>query len=529
MAAARAPGRTPEGPPRQDTIGLMKLLPLAGVPLLLLAPAAASAQASPPGEAYHHFLLGRHLETEGAIDDAVKEYQRAAALDSSSAEILAQLAALYARQDRAREAVEAADAALRLAPRNTEANRVLGFVYASRAGVDSGSGPLEGEAAAYASKAATHLEAARRLDRMPDSSLEMTLARVYLRTGAADKAVPGLGRLVEAEPEPDAVALLAEAYEDSGRGADAASLLESAVSSQPGFLSSLAQLYERQERWEEAASAYEKAIQRNPRNADLKTRMAVALLSSGNAANRDRAVELLEQARQASPAEPRTLYLLSQAQRIAGRLERAEETARLLMQVAPSLAAGPLALAQALAGRRQDAEAMAVLQDAVARFPDDLSVRFEMAAQLERQKRYPEAERQFREVIARDPQHGDALNYLGYMLADRGERLEEAIGFITRALQTDPDNGAYIDSLGWAYFKANRLDLAESHLRKAAERRLTSSVVQDHFGEVLYRLGRYDEAVAAWERALAGDRAEVDGAAIERKLRSARAKGKGRQ
>ncbi|RPJ76638.1 MAG: tetratricopeptide repeat protein, partial [Acidobacteria bacterium] len=359
---------------------------------------------------------------------------------------------------------------------------------------------------------------------------ELTLARVYLRTGAADKAVTVLNRLIETEPEQaEAVALLAEALEDAGRPADAVSLLEEAVRTQPAFMSPLAELYERQERWEDAAAAYEKAVVRNPRSAELKMRLAIALLSSGRAGGGGRALELLEPIREARPADPRVLYLVAQAQRTAGKLEAAEQTARVLITVAPSLVSGPYALAQILSDREQYAEAIKVLEEACTHFPQDVSLRFEMGAIYERQKRYAEAERQFRDVIARDPVHGPALNYLGYMLADRGEHLEEAIGFINRALQVEPDNGSYLDSLGWAYFKANRLDLAETTLRKAAAQRLTSSAVQDHLGELLFRLGRYDEAASAWERALAGDGAEVDGAAIQRKLQAARARGKGRR
>jgi tetratricopeptide (TPR) repeat protein len=110
------------------------------------------------------------------------------------------------------------------------------------------------------------------------------------------------------------------------------------------------------------------------------------------------------------------------------------------------------------------------------------------------------------------------------MLAERGERLDEAVKLIHRALEVDPNNAAYLDSLGWAYFKLDRMDLAEGHLRRAAEQMTTNSVVQDHFGDLLYKLGRYREAVEAWQRALAGDGADIERTAIERKLRQAREK-----
>jgi Flp pilus assembly protein TadD len=122
----------------------------------------------------------------------------------------------------------------------------------------------------------------------------------------------------------------------------------------------------------------------------------------------------------------------------------------------------------------------------------------------------------------RDPLNAQALNYLGYMLADRGRSLDEAVVLIERALQRDPRNPSYLDSLGWAYFRLGRLDLAERYLREAAASLVTNSVVQDHLGDVLFRLERVDEAIAAWRRALAGDGESIDRAAIEVKIKNAR-------
>ena len=70
--------------------------------------------------------------------------------------------------------------------------------------------------------------------------------------------------------------------------------------------------------------------------------------------------------------------------------------------------------------------------------------------------------------------------------------------YLKRALEIEPDNGSYLDSLGWAYFKADKLDLAEENLQRAADQLKTNSVVQDHYGDVLFKLGRFDEAIAAW-------------------------------
>jgi Tfp pilus assembly protein PilF len=129
-----------------------------------------------------------------------------------------------------------------------------------------------------------------------------------------------------------------------------------------------------------------------------------------------------------------------------------------------------------------------------------------------------------RRVLARDPQNAPALNYLGYMLAERGERLDESVTVVTQALQIEPENGSYLDSLGWAYFKAQKLDLAEEYLRRAAGQLKGNSVIQDHYGDVLSKLGRYDDAIAAWTLALAGDGDSIDRGDIDKKIKAAKQK-----
>ena len=115
-----------------------------------------------------------------------------------------------------------------------------------------------------------------------------------------------------------------------------------------------------------------------------------------------------------------------------------------------------------------------------------------------------------RDLIARDPMDANALNSLGYMLAERGDRLDEAVTLLQRALKIEPGNPSYLDSLGWAYFQQGRLDLADPPLTEAAGKLKTNSVVQDHLGDLRFKQQRFADAAAAWERALAGDGQSID-------------------
>ena len=156
---------------------------------------------------------------------------------------------------------------------------------------------------------------------------------------------------------------------------------------------------------------------------------------------------------------------------------------------------------------------------------------FLRGANFERDKRYPEAEEQFKKVLASDPEHASALNYLGYMLADQNMKLEEAFGYIKRAVDLDPTNGAYLDSLGWAYFRLGKFELAEENLLKASQKINTDPTVHDHLGDLYQKTGRLKLAATNWERALTEWNrtiaAEVDPAdpvRVQKKLDSAKMK-----
>jgi tetratricopeptide (TPR) repeat protein len=127
---------------------------------------------------------------------------------------------------------------------------------------------------------------------------------------------------------------------------------------------------------------------------------------------------------------------------------------------------------------------------------------FLLGAIFERQKKYEQAEEEFRKVLNVNPRNGSALNYYGYMLADRGIRLEEAAGMIKRALADDPNNAAYQDSLGWAYFKQDRLDDAEALLRQAITREGHDPTILSHLGDVYARMGKDSLAEAQWQKSL---------------------------
>jgi tetratricopeptide (TPR) repeat protein len=466
------------------------ILPSLLVCSMFAAPAAAgqAAATAPATDAAYYFILGRHLEGEGKIDEAIAAHKRAIEIDPQSAELHAELAGLYARQDNGVDALREAEAALARDAGNGEANRIIGTVYAEYAERNT---PLKGgdDVSTYPARAIAAFEQA--LEDGSDISVDYMLGRLYLQTGAFTKSIPLLKRVVESQPAlVEASILLSTAQEGAGQADAAVETLEVLLRENPGSYRAqirIAEIRENQENWVAAAEAYSKAQTMNPR-APLSTRRAVALLSAGRAAEaRDVAQAAIGSARPEGK-DPVLLYLLAESQRVLRDLDAAHATAQKILSANP-----------------EDVRGLHV-----------------MSLILQDKGDIPGAERTLRSLIARDPLDANALNSLGYMFAERGERLEEAVTLVERALKVDPGNPSYLDSLGWAYFKQGRVDLADSALSEAAGKLHTSSVVQDHLGDLRFKQKRYGDAIAAWEKALAGDGQSLDRAAVEKKIREAR-------
>jgi tetratricopeptide (TPR) repeat protein len=163
---------------------------------------------------------------------------------------------------------------------------------------------------------------------------------------------------------------------------------------------------------------------------------------------------------------------------------------------------------------------------------EDRTYMFFLRGELaERQKHMEPAEQYFRQALDLDPANAMTLNYLGYMLADKGLRLPEALKMVKKAVDQDPVNGAYLDSLGWVYFKMGEYELAEDNLRQAVNRDQTDPTVHEHLGDLYEKTGRIRLAAAQWELSLdeyqkssPADVEPGDVAKVQKKLEGARVK-----
>lgn len=155
---------------------------------------------------------------------------------------------------------------------------------------------------------------------------------------------------------------------------------------------------------------------------------------------------------------------------------------------------GVLTKAQILRDADRVGQAVAVLEAADRDLPDTVEIKYELAMLYERQDRVADLERLLRQVIALDPDHAHAYNALGYTLADRNQRLPEALDLITQALELAPNDPFILDSMGWVKFRMGDQAAAAEYLRRAYSTRPEADIAA-HLAEVLWSQGKRDQAV----------------------------------
>jgi predicted Zn-dependent protease len=248
----------------------------------------------------------------------------------------------------------------------------------------------------------------------------------------------------------------------------------------------------------------------------------------------DKAVEVARKAVEANPKDRDLKLILAGELTDLGKTDEGLTIARSLLANTPEDRTVWLALAQMYTRLRRWKDADDALAKAGAlttKQEDRIYLLFLKGEVAERQKHDEPAEQLFRQILDLDPANAMTLNYLGYMLADKGIRLPEALKMIRKAVEEEPMNGAFLDSLGWVYFKMGEYELAEGNLRQAVERDRSDPTVHDHLGDLYEKTGRIRLAAQQWELSLAqyaksapADVEPADVAKVQRKLEGARVK-----
>ncbi len=520
------------------------------------APSAPSAPAAPAAAAsddragaYYNFAMGRlYAEMAGAQGNreyasrAVKYYQEALKLAPNVAIVADELTELYLHLNRLADAIAVAEDMLKKDPDNVNARRILGSVYMRMA--QSGR-----DAEASLQKA---IEQYRKITAKEpgDGESWTTLGDLYRASNNSPEAEKAFRAALKADPNnTDALKSLAKLYMDLGDTKSAIESLKAATDKTPNAetLADLGGAYGDAGKHKEAIEVFRQALDMEPDNDKIARALAEEYVSV-NPPQLDEARKIYERLAAANRREPSFPLRLSEIYRAQHDLAKAREAADRARQLDPESL--PVRLNEALQLESEDkldaaiAVYRAMLED-VSRSPnaeeahkwrfeflgqiaqayekgkrwtemakaldetekaastnaEKAGVCFMRGAMLERQKQFEASEKQFRKVLELDPKHADALNYLGYMLADRNLRLDEAAQLIGKALALQPDNGAFLDSMGWVRYRQGKYPEAQGLLERALER-MPDPTVYDHLGDVLAKMGRTKDAIAQWQASL---------------------------
>lgn len=376
----------------------------------------------------------------------------------------------------------------------------------------------------------------RLLSKNPDNSqLLFGKAILLQQDGRAEEALKLLEDSAASSNEVSPILLRARLLQSLGRGKEAMPILQKGIRNNPDdkrLRLTYARLLVEQDRLDDAKGEFAKLVQENPNDDDLRFSLALVCLeaeaweeaivyleelverrSHVDAAhyNLGRAYEALSDNDRAlqeyALVGPSNDYLPAQ-QRQAELLfaqQRSEEASARLAQARSAQPDYAIQLylieAEGLSNRSQVEPAWKVINEGLEQYPNDLNLLYTRAMLAEKRDDLAQLETDLRYIIQREPEHAMALNALGYTLADRTTRYEEARELIEKAHQLNPDDPAILDSLGWVNYRQGNLDEAERLLRQALEK-FPDHEVAAHLGEVLWAQGKQRDARRVWRDAL---------------------------
>ena len=494
-----------------------------------------------PDSVDDHLLLGRLYRLNNDLQKGEAELKTAIKLDPSSEEAVTTLAMLYTDEGDTAHALQVL-ASIPDSARSAKLYAALGAAYEQRKDYKSAIDAFRHAIVLDRD----NLDAIRGLaenllnDGQLDASLEqykviadsnpedaqtyVRMAEIYRRQAKYDLALENLKRADTLVPDTmDVPYSMAAVYQAQGRYDDAIKLLqdllkrteksETGSSSQADrnnraiFIERLGMVYREQENYTAAVETFRKMLPLGDENA--RSGYQEIIDTYRDAKQWPQATAAAKEAVQKLP-DDRDLRMVLDAQLAdTGEVEKSVADVRAMLKGGPEDREVYLRLAIIYTRAKNWNEALEALAKAeqLSTKPEDKGyVDFLRGDLYQRQKMFDQADAEFRKVLATtspsDPQSAATLNYLGYMNADRGVKLEESLNYIKQALSFEPNNGAYLDSLGWAYFKLGKYDLAEENLTKAESHMSTDPTVQEHLGDLYQKTGRLKLAAAHWDRAV---------------------------
>ena len=466
--------------------------------------AKAAVQAF-PSSPEAHFWLGTAYAEDDENQAAVREFNKAIELKPGYEEAYVELLTLY------KDSKASAD--------------VLRTYQQAVANIPNSLTLLTGQARALsdAKRYADAIEVMKRaLEINPDdlNTLHL-LAWDYMLLRRFDEAVTTINEELKISPDyPMALHNLGWSYYQMKRYDDSIATYQKIINLKTPY-SGMKKVYREMglalvqaNRTNEAIDSFNHAIELKGDVADVYCGLAGAYL---RAERIDEALESLKKGVQERPKDTCIYENLGFINMRMGKLQEAEPSFRKAIELSPDRVSAYGALAFLLRQQKKDSEAESILRQGIKSTADNDQLRVLLGSLISTTK-WSEAEAQFKEALRANPNNALALNNYGYHLLERDERLNEALQMVQRAVDTDPDNGAFLDSLGWAYFKLGRLEEAEQYLKKALGTPFKSPTMYEHLGDIYEKQGHRELAIEMWQKSLALNPQSDDSNRLKAKL-----------
>ncbi len=517
---------------------------------------SANPQKPTDASAAYHFMLGYQAELAQDNDRAIKEYQAALKTDPSSQSVKARLAGLYF-------SLGDMPTALRYAEEASGGHGHDVHLLTQLAGIFAGAGQADRAVALlnraieqdptvgdpYFAKGLLLLNLKRTdeaeqamragLVQSPESAVgHYHLSRVLLESGKQEAAIASLERAMTVNPsfEPAYLALASvyEARQDRERATKVLKkYLQSVNPQNRDIRHHLVRLFVEAKDFQGAMNELEALIAEDPADLDAQLRMA---LIHGEQKEFAKAIDRLNDILKARPAELKVRDYLGYLYEESKDTKKAVETYTFNVQLEPTFFEGHLHLgalhyrlkqfpeaiehlSRAVALNPKQPEAYIVLglayiqkeqfqksaevfEEGIRHNPKSADLQFNLGTAYDKLNRFDDVVRVMEAAIKLDPHHADALNYLGYSYAERGVKIDQALSLTKQAVALKPENGYYVDSLGWAFFKSGLLTEALAQIRRAVALVGDDPVIYEHLGDIYAKQERLADAREAWLHAL---------------------------
>jgi tetratricopeptide (TPR) repeat protein len=504
--------------------------------------------------AYFYFLWGRQAELAMQFPEALDAYQKALICDPDADYIIRKIPVILLRMNRGDEAVSLLLSYLEKKPADAGIRMLLARVYIGLARYDEAAGQYQAihrqdpeEITSLMLLSELYLnqdnlaEAEKTLQEVLRVDSEaypahVLLGRIYLNTRQPDRALAAYDKALALNWSTDLLLEKSEVYRMQERYEEMDAIYRNILDEDPGnervslalinhlLLAnredeallelerlrkgpdhsdkadlSIARFYVRMKKYEQAIELLRSSLSKNS-SPDTRYLLAVVLVQTEQY---DKALEELQLIGKDAEEYESAVGLQVRVLRFLDRPEQAIELLERVVQDEETRSPDMYVMLAALYQLQDKTElGRGTFGRAMTAFPDDEELLYEYGIFLDTAGQHDEAISVMQEVIERQPEHGEALNYVGYSWADKSINLDKALEYIRRAVELKPDNGYVRDSLGWVFYRLGRYEEARQALEEAVRLSKEDPTIFEHLGDVYFALGRKEEGLAAYRKAL---------------------------